>query len=165
MRGVKSTIAACLLAAVIGTACGDSGDGAASEPSSSTTSTTTALPAAAAHVLDVAAQIEASGIGCSDATDDTGPQHGTPGNPASEQASCTIGDDLIVISLFLDRDALEAAKPMLHEGSCFVAENPEQQEANLAYVEGENWIVYPQAETTARQVADAIHGTLRTIDC
>src|SRR4051794_11385705 len=114
-----------------------------------------------ASALDVAAAIKAAGIGCEEASLDSAGMPDDPNNPTKEQASCEIGDDSIAFSLFADGDSLEKASPMVHAISCTAAAH---QATNLTYVEGSNWIVYPEHKATAERVAQAI-GTLRTITC
>jgi hypothetical protein len=114
-----------------------------------------------AHAITISNAIAATGIGCSDASLETNLLYsGT--NPIKEQSSCTIGDDTVAISLFADHDALVGGHAELRQGSCYVAA---RQTTNLTYVEGDNWIVFPEQEETARRIAASIQGTLRTIHC
>ncbi len=148
---------ACLIVAFVVAACGSSS--ASSSPKrSGPTSSSTSLQVPTPHALDIAAKIKAAGLGCADATNDPGP------HPDSlEASSCTIGDDDLAITLWADHAALLRAVPLGGQGICFVAKsNPGE---NLTYVEGVNWIAFPQQAANARKIAAATSGVLRTIDC
>ncbi len=115
-----------------------------------------------AHAIEVAAGIKAAGMGCDTASIETTPLNNTPGNPSKEQVTCLIGDDNVVISLYANHDALVDGLPILRQGSCFIAA---KQATNLTYVEGDNWIAFPERAETVRGMAEFLHGTLRTIHC
>jgi hypothetical protein len=115
-----------------------------------------------AHALEIAGAIKAAGLGCNTAALETGPWSNTHADPAKEQASCDIGDDIVSISLFADHDALTRGFSLMRQGACFVnATHP----GNLTYVEGNNWVVFPQKTATAHVLGEALHATLQTIHC
>jgi len=119
-------------------------------------------PGPVAHVVDIAGAIKATGLGCDTAAVSTGPRNNTPVQPAKEQGSCDIGDDGVAITLFADQDMLARGVSLLRQGACFVnATHP----GNLTYVEGDNWIAFPQRTENARRIGEALHATLRTIRC
>jgi hypothetical protein len=103
--------------------------------------------------ITVAEGLRANDLGCEVASVDE----------ATEQVSCLIGDDLVSISRFADHAALVASEPMIRGAACFLAADKEN--VNLTYVEGDNWIVYPQQEATAHAIARALEARLRVIDC
>jgi hypothetical protein len=113
------------------------------------------------HAIAIAEAINASGLGCATADLETGPSNGTPGNPAIEQVSCTVGDDTIAVSLFADHAALLSASSFISQASCFGA----SQKAKVPYVRGTNWIVFPERAATARRIAGAIGADASTIVC
>jgi hypothetical protein len=117
------------------------------------------------HALQVAEAIKASGLGCDTASLDSSVVK-TPPSPANptEEVSCDIGDDSISISLWTDHDGLARAIPYLRQGQCYVeAHNPTDQ--GQTYVEGDNWIAYPQYTTTADRLRTALGGTEQTNHC
>jgi hypothetical protein len=115
-----------------------------------------------AHAIEVAAAIKAAGLGCDTASIETTPLKNTPGNTTKEQVSCLIADDNVAISLYADHNALVNGLPMLRQASCFIAA---KQATNQTYVQGNNWIVFPEQAETVGRMAEPIHGTLRTIHC
>ncbi len=115
-----------------------------------------------AEVRAIADGIEAAGIGCDYPSFEAGPWNNTPGNPTVQQLSCNVGDDTVAISLFADHTALIQSREFVRQASCFVAH---RQASNLTYIEGNNWIVFPEREATADRIVVAIGGALRKLDC
>jgi hypothetical protein len=114
------------------------------------------------HAVEIAQAIKADGLGCDEASIETGLDDATAGHPATEQLSCDVGDDTVEIGRFGDHAALLAAKPAVHASTCYVVT---RQQSNATYVEGENWIVFPEQTATARRIAHAIGGALVTEHC
>ncbi len=115
-----------------------------------------------AHAVEIAQAIKAGGLGCGEASIESGLDNASGGNPRTEQVSCDIGDDTVEISRFGDQADLLAAKPAVHAATCYGAT---RQHSNATYVQGENWIVFPEQAATARRIARAIGGTLVTEHC
>jgi hypothetical protein len=117
------------------------------------------------HALQLAEAINASSLGCETASLDSSVIK-TPPTSASpkEQVSCDIGDDSITISLWADHNGLARAIPYVRQGHCYVeTHNPSNQ--GRTYVEGDNWIVYPQYTATAHRLGTALRATEQTIHC
>jgi hypothetical protein len=119
-------------------------------------------PGEVAHALEIAQAIKAGGLGCSEASIETGLDSGSAGNPQTEQVSCDIDGDTVEISRYVDHSGLLAAKPAVHTATCYVAT---RQRSNRTYVQGENWIAFPEQADTARRIARAIGGSLVTEHC
>lgn len=124
---------------------------------------------AVAHAMVVAEAIKASHIGCDDPTQAPVPRAGTAANPVTEIATCDIGDDSVVITLFRDhRSMVTLGLPYMHQATCYVHGHQSPNTSyppNLTYVEGENWIFFPEKQSTAEKVATAVGGSLRTVSC
>jgi hypothetical protein len=115
-----------------------------------------------AHAIDVAEGIRATGLGCTNADLEIGPFNGTPGSPYKEQASCNIGDDIVTITLFVDHASLVSGASFIRQEVCFSAAH---QKTNLTYVNGDNWIVFPERAATARELAFFLPAELVTLHC
>jgi hypothetical protein len=150
---------ACLFVGLlVVSACGSSTSSSSAMKSSEPASSSTAPQGTAAHVVDIAARILAAGVGCTDAADDPAPHP-----EAKETASCTIGGDEVAITLFADHNTLIGNLPLLRQGECFVAKT--KPDENLSYVQGPNWIVFPQVLADTNKVADATGGSVVKIAC
>lgn len=173
MRAVRVGLGGAVVIAFMSvvTACGGRSTHNVARSDATTASAHAAKPGlrSVAHAMVVAKAISAAHAGCDDPTSETGPDAGTATNPVTEQVTCVIGDDNIVISLFRDHASMvSAGLPYLHQGDCYMQSHQSPDTAyppNWTYVAGDNWIVYPEKKATADAVASAIGGSLRTDDC
>jgi len=138
-------------------ACSSTSSSSAHKASESSSSTT-AAEASVAHARDIAAKLEAAGIGCGDATNDPGLHP-----DFSEVATCTIGNDQVAISLWTGHAGLLKARSDARDAACSVQRSKPSFDGT--YVEGANWAVFPPQAANARKIAAVSGGTVRTVDC
>ena len=103
-------------------------------------------PTSYASITDMAADLQAGGVDCADATvrDLPAAENGSETLP-SESGSCTSGDDTIQLFVFDDTDARDK---WLNLGSRFSND----------VVTGPNWTVIAPDEGSAEDIADALGG-------
>ena len=153
------------------TACGSSaGTSGRSNVTTTVRATTTEHGlGSVAHAMVVANAIKAARIGCVDPTMETVPDAGTALNPFTEQVTCLIGDDNIVISVFRDHDAMtRLGLPYMRQARCYMESHESPNTTfppNMTYAAGDNWIVYPEKKSTAVKVAAAVGASVRTDAC
>jgi len=162
--------AAMICALIAPAACsGTSSHDAKDAPTTLFANTTKQGLGAVAHAMVVAQAIKTSHIGCDDPTQEPVPRAGTAVNPVTEHVTCDIDDDSVVITLFRDHQSMVSlGLPYVHQATCYMQghQSPNTfSPPNLTYVEGENWIVFPENESTAEKVATVVGGSLRTDTC
>jgi hypothetical protein len=113
------------------------------------------------HAIAVAEAIRAAGLGCTSTVVEPPPPSGLPGDP-TERVDCDVDADTIPIILFDDRDAVEQSLTILRRRVCSGTSDPP---TDLTYVAGENWVAFPQPDTTARTIAARLDQRVTTLHC